>query len=327
MKAICIEPVEGKPELFLREVARPEPRPEEVLVRVKCAGVNFADLYRAARHFGNAGDTSAAIAGLEMAGEVVAAGSAVRGVPVGMRVMGFATGAYAEYCCVHHAQVLPVPDALSWAQAASTAGTFVTAHDALVTKGEMKPGEKVLVQAASSGVGIAAVQIARLLGAGLVMGTSTTPAKLEKLAALGLQLGIDGKRGDFADAVLAATQGHGADVIIENIGGDTLPGDIRCAAVKCRIINVGRLGKWTGEVNLDEHSRKQIRLIGVTFRTRTADEIADVIQRAGAALLPALQAGTIAPVVDRSYPLDAAAEAQEFMRSGRHFGKLVLQVD
>lgn len=327
MKAICIEPVEGKPELFLREVARPEPRPEEVLVRVKCAGVNFADLYRAARHFGNAGDTSAAIAGLEMAGVVVAAGSAVRGVPVGMRVMGFATGAYAEYCCVHHAQVLPVPDALSWAQAASTAGTFVTAHDALVTKGEMKPGEKVLVQAASSGVGIAAVQIARLLGAGLVMGTSTTPAKLEKLAALGLQLGIDGKRGDFADAVLAATQGHGADVIIENIGGDTLPGDIRCAAVKCRIINVGRLGKWTGEVNLDEHSRKQIRLIGVTFRTRTADEIADVIQRAGAALLPALQAGTIAPVVDRSYPLDAAAEAQEFMRSGRHFGKLVLQVD
>ncbi|VTU29884.1 Beta-ketoacyl-acyl-carrier-protein synthase I [Variovorax sp. PBS-H4] len=326
MKAICIESVEGKPELFLRDVPRPEPKEDEVLIRVKCAGVNFADLYRAAKHLGNAGDTPHAIAGLEMTGEVVALGRGVRGMAVGTRVMGFATGAYAEYCCVHDRHLLTVPDALSWAQAASTAGNFVTAHDALVTNGEMKPGEAVLVQAASSGVGIAAVQIARLLGAGLVMGTSTTPAKLERLSQLGLQLGIDSVRGDFAEAVLEATRGAGADVIIENIGGDTLPGDIRCAAVKCRIINVGRLGKWIGEVNLDEHSRKRIRLIGVTFRTRTAEEIAEVIQRAGAVLLPALQAGTIAPVIDRTYPLDAAAEAQEFMRAGRHFGKLVLEV-
>ena len=326
MKAICIESVNDKPELFLREVPQPVPGPQELLVRVKCAGVNFADLYRAARHFGNAGDTSAAIAGLEMAGEVVARGSVAGSVAIGARVMGFATGAYAEYCCVHHAQVLPVPDALSWVQAASTAGTFVTAHDALVTNGEMKQGEAVLVQAASSGVGIAAVQIARLLGAGLVMGTSTSPAKLERLVPLGLQIGIHSKSVDFADAVLDATQGRGADVIVENIGGDTLPGDIRCAAVKCRIINVGRLGKWTGEVNLDEHSKKRIRLIGVTFRTRTSEEIIEVLQRAGAVLLPALQAGTIAPVVDRTFPLDAASEAQEFMRSGRHFGKLVLEV-
>lgn len=326
MRAICIETVEGKPELFLRDVPLPEPAPEEVLIRVKCAGVNFADLYRAVRHFGSAGDTSHAVAGLEMAGEVVALGTAVRGMAVGTRVMGFATGAYAEYCCVHHAHLLRVPDALSWVQAASTAGTFVTAHDALVTNGEMKPGEAVLVQAASSGVGIATVQIARLLGAGLVIGTSTSPSKLDRLAALGLQVGIDSKQRDFAEVVLEATQGRGADVIIDNVGGDTLSGDIRCAAVKCRIINVGRLGKWTGEVNLDEHSRKRIRLIGVTFRTRSVDEITEVIQRAGAALLPALQAGSIAPVVDRTYPLDAAAEAQEFMRSGRHFGKLVLEV-
>ncbi len=326
MRAICIETVGGQPELVLRDLPPPRPGPAEILVRVRCAGVNFADLYRAARHFGSAGDTSAAIAGLEMTGEVVEAGSDVQGLQPGDRVMGFATGAYAEYCCVHHAHVLKVPDALSWVQAASVAGTYVTAHDALVTNGELAPGETVLVQAASSGVGISAVQLARLLGAGLVIGTSTSPAKLDRLAALGLQLGIHSKSQDFADAVLEATGGRGADVVIDNVGGDTLPGNIRCAAVKCRIINVGRLGKWTGEVNLDEHSRKRIRHIGVTFRTRTVDEVTQVVRRAGAVVLPALQAGTIVPVVDRTWPLEAASEAQEFMRAGKHFGKLVLEV-
>jgi NADPH2:quinone reductase len=326
VRAICIENIAGQPELVLRELPPPKPQPAEILVRVRCAGVNFADLYRAARHFGSAGDTSAAIAGLEMTGEVVEVGSEVRGVQPGDRVMGFATGAYAEYCCVHHAHVLKVPDSLSWVQAASVAGTFVTAHDALVSNGEMAPGESVLIHAASSGVGIAAVQLARLLGAGLVMGTSTSPPKLEKLVALGMQLGIDSKKQDFAEAVLDATQGRGVDVVIDNVGGDTLPGNIRCAAVKCRIINVGRLGKWTGEVNLDEHSKKRIRHIGVTFRTRTVDEVTEVVRRAGAVVLPALQAGTLRPVVDRTWPLEAAAEAQEFMRAGRHFGKLVLEV-
>ncbi len=326
MKAVCIETIDGKPELVMRDLPRPSPGPEEVLVRVRYAGVNFADLYRAPRHFGTSDIQEAPIAGLEMAGEIAEVGSAVPAMKIGMRVMGAASGSYAEYCCIHHSLLMQVPDNLSWAQAAATSAVFMTAHDALVTNGEFKPGESVLVQAASSGVGIAAVQLARLLGAGMVIGTSGSPAKLEKLASLGLQHGIDSKSQDFVEEVLKATGGRGADVVIENIGGDTLPGDVRCAAVKCRIVNVGRLGKWVGELDLDEHSRKRIKLIGVTFRTRSVEEHAEVARRAAAVLLPALEAGTLRPVVDREFPLDAASQAQDYMRSGKHFGKLVLNV-
>jgi len=326
VKAICIETVNGNPELFLRDVPKPSPGPQELLVRVKCAGVNFADLYRAAKHFSSTDDTTAAIAGLEMAGEVVAVGSAVSGVVIGARVMGLAAGTYAEYCCVHHSLVMPVPEVMSWTDAAATPANFMTAHDALATNGELTPGETVLVQAASSGVGIAAIQIARLLGAGLVIGTSTSAAKLERLAALGLQHGIDSKAHDFATAVLEVTGNRGADVIIENIGGETLPGNVRCAAVKCRIVNVGRLGRWTGEIDLDEHSRKRIKLIGVSFRTRSVEEQAELVRRATEVLLPALSRSELRVVVDRTFPLNAAAEAQAYMKSKQHFGKLVLSV-
>lgn len=327
MKAVCIEPVDGNPELFLRDVPKPMPGPNEVLVRVQAAGVNFADLYRAAKHFGEGGEPSAAaVAGLEMAGEVVTLGSAVSGVAVGDRVMALAAATYAEYCCVDYRVVMRVPDSMSWTDAAATPAAFATAHDAIATNGELVRGETVLIQAASSGVGIAAVQIARHLGAGLVIGTSGSPAKLERLAALGLQHGIDSKARDFADAVLEITSGRGADVIIENIGGETLPGDVRCAAVKCRIVNVGRLGRWTGEINLDEHSRKRIKLIGVTFRTRSVEEHAEVMKRATDALMPALVSGALRPVVDRVFPLSAASEAQAYMKSGKHFGKIVLTV-
>jgi NADPH2:quinone reductase len=327
MKAICIEPVDGKPELFLREVPRPEPGPHELLVRVHCAGVNFADLARSARHFGAAGAAAgAAIAGLEMAGEVAAVGAQVRGFQCGDRVMGLAQATYAEYCCIDHRVALRVPATMPWPEAAATPAAFMTAHDALATNAEMQAGEAVLIQAASSGVGIAAVQIARLLGAGQVIGTSTSDAKLERLAALGLQHGINSRACDFAGAVLEITSGKGADVIIENIGGPTLAGDVKCAAVKCRIVNVGRMGGARGEIDLEEHSRKRIRHIGVTYRTRTVEEHAEVARRTAEALLPALAAGVIRPVVDRRFPLEQAAQAQDYLQSGRHFGKVLLDL-
>lgn len=327
MKAICIEPVNGQPELFLREVPRPELGPHDLLVRVHCAGVNFADLARAARHFSSEGGPAGpAIAGLEMAGEVVAVGAQVHGFAPGARVMGLTQATYAEYCCIDYRVAMAVPDNLAWADAAAIPASFMTAHDALVTNGEMQSGEVVLIQAASSSVGIAAVQIARLLGAGQVIGTSTSNAKLERLAPLGLQHGINSKECDFAEAVLTATGGHGADVIIENIGGESLPGDVKCAAVKCRIVNVGRLGRATGEIDLEEHSRKRIRLIGVTYRTRTVDEHGEVARRAIGTLGPALSSGAIRPVVDSTFALEQASQAQDYLKSGRHFGKVLLAI-
>ncbi|MGW1420029.1 zinc-binding dehydrogenase [Bradyrhizobium manausense] len=327
MKAVLIDHLDnGRSELVVGDIGRPEPGPQDLLVRVRCAGVNFADLYRAKQHFSASAGPEHAVAGLEMAGEVVATGSEVKGFTPSDRVMGLTTGTYAEYCLIHHSLVMPVPKQMSWRDAAATAATFMTAHDALITNGEMAPGEKILIQAASSGVGIAAVQIARYLGAGLVMGTSTSPAKLDRLREIGLQVGIDSKSRDFVKAVLDATDGHGADVIVENIGGETLPGDVACAAVKCRIVNVGRLGKWTAEVNLDEHSKKRIKLIGVSFRTRSVEEHADVARRAAQALLPAFETGELRPLVGRVYPLEEAAAAQDYMKSGKHFGKIVLEV-
>lgn len=326
MKAICITDGDSGAELELRNVECPVPGPQDLLVRVHAAGVNFADLYRAKRHFGSFTAASANVAGLEIAGEVVETGAETTGFRIGDRVMGMVTGAYAEYACIDARVALPVPAGMAWTEAAAITGTFVTAHNALVTSAGLARDEVVLVQAASSGVGMAAVQIARLLGAGLVIGTSTSASKLERLRDIGVEVGINLKEEDFVQSVLDSTEGRGADVIIENIGGDTLSRDIDCAAVKCRIINVGRLGKWTGEINLDEHSRKQIKLIGVTFRTRTLDEVSEVMRRFVYDLMPALEAGRLRPLVDRVFPLDQASQAQDYMKSGAHFGKIVLQV-
>lgn len=328
MKAICIETVGGQPELFLRDVPQPEPAPHDLLVRVRCASVNYADLARAARHFGSVGEAAGpAVAGLEMAGEVVAIGSQVRGYAPGDRVMGLTQAAYAEFCCIDHRVAMKVPGRLSWPQAAAIPSSFITAHDALITNAQMQPGEAVLVQAASSGVGIAAVQIAKLLGAGTVIGTSTSSEKLQRLAALGLQHGVHSPSRDFAEAVLEITGGLGVNVIIENLGAPTLPGDVKCVAVKGRIVNVGRMGGAQAQLDLEEHSRKRIRLIGVTFRTRTVQEHGDVARLAMEAIGPALAAGTVRPVVDKSFPLDQATQAQDYLKSGRHFGKVVLGLE
>lgn len=326
MKAICIVDEEAGAALSLREVDTPRPGPDELLVRVRASGVNFADLYRATKHFGADGKADMAIAGLEMAGEVVEAGAQVVGFGPGDRVMALSSSTYAEYCVVNAAHAIAVPREVSWIDAAAIPATFITAHDALITNGEMKPGETVLIQAASSGVGIAAIQLARHLGAGKIIGTSTSDEKLEKLRALGLAHGINSKKTDFVTVVNEITGGAGADVIIDNIGGDTLSGDVDAAAVKGRIINVGRLGKWVGEMDLDEHSRKRLKVIGVTFRTRSIDEHGDVASKAAVAILPALKSGAIKPLVDRVFPMEDALAAQEYMKSARHFGKIVLDI-
>lgn len=323
MRAICIEDVAGKPELFLRDVPEPKPGPTDLLVRVRTAAVNFADLYRWVSHHGQAVE-GPAIAGLEMAGEVVAAGSEVSGFAEGDRVMGMASRAYAELCTVDHRLVMRVPAGFSWEEAAASPVAYMTAHDALVTNARLQPGEAVLIEAVTSGVGLAAVAIAKHVGARPVLGTSGSPDKLAQMTALGLDAGIDYKREDVPAAVLARTGGRGADVILGNVGGDTLGDLVKAAAVKGRIINVGRLGKWTGELDLNEHSRKRISLIGVTFRTRSVEETAEVIRRTEEDLGPLLGSGRMRPIVDRVFPLEEVEAAQDHLRAGRHFGKVVL---
>lgn len=326
MKAICIEDAAIGPELRLRDVAEPAPAPTDLLVRVRAASVNFADLYRAANHYGHGGVPGAAVAGLEMAGEVVATGAEVPPGWMGARVMAMASRAYAELCTVDHRLAMRVPAPFSWDEAAAASAAFMTAHDALVTNARLQPGEVVLIEAVTSGIGLAALAVARHHGARLVLGTSGSPEKLARVRSMGLDAGINYKEEDVPGAVHAATAGAGADVIIGNAGGQTLPDLVKAAAIKGRIINVGRLGQLVGEIDLNEHSRKRLSLIGVTFRTRSLEEHAEVVRKTEADLGPLMQAGQLRPLVDRTFPLAEAAEAQEFVRAGRHFGKVVLTV-
>lgn len=324
MKAVVVVPGPAGPELSVRTVPDPEPGPDDLLVAVRAAGLNRADLARAQQHYAH---RAVDIAGLELAGEVVAVGSGVRGFRSGDRVMAMARDAYAERACVDWRIALPVPDGMGWAEAAATPTWFLTAHDAIATNGRLARGESVLIQAAASGVGIAAVQVAKALGAGRVLGTSSSAAKLDRLKELaGLDVGIDTGAVDTATAVRDATGGAGADLIVDHVGASALAANLQAAALKGRIVSVGRLGGKVGAIDLDLLALKRLHLVGVTFRTRTVEEKAEINRRFTADLWPALAGGTLRPVVSQTLALDAAEEAQRIMRSNAHLGKIVLMV-
>jgi NADPH2:quinone reductase len=240
--------------------------------------------------------------------------------------MAMCAGGYAEYTTIDHRLAVPVPQRLSWEEAATIPVAYMTEHNALVTNAALQAGETVLVHAASSGVGVAAVQIAKFCGAKLVVGTAGTPAKLAALKTLGLDLGINYRTENFADTILAATKDNGVDVIIDHVGGTYLQENLRCMAIKGRLVSVGRLGQTKGEINLELMAYKRLHLIGVTFRTRTIEEKMAIAQRFKADLLPALADGRLKPVIDRLFALEQAREAQAYMASNEQIGKIVLKV-
>ena len=327
MKAIVIVPDGKSGTLEQRDVPEPAPGPREVLIRVKATALNRADLaqrrggYPAQRTGGAAG---LVIGGLEAAGEVVGMGPEVTGVATGARVMAMCSGGYAEYVTVDYRLALPVPACLNWEEAATIPVAYMTEHDALITNAQLQAGESVLVNAASSGVGVAALQMARLFGARPVIGTSGSAEKLAALAAFGMDRGIDYQREDVADAVLAATNGDGVDIVIDHVGASLLQDHMRCMALQGRLIGVGRLGGRNADIDLDLMALKRLRLIGVTFRTRTLDERIAITQCCAADVLPALADGRLRPLIDRTFPLDEALEAQGYMASNAHLGKIVL---
>jgi NADPH2:quinone reductase len=329
MKGMVIVPGKEGATLKWRDVPEPEPGPGQLLIRVKAAGLNRADilqlkgLYEMDR---TAGD-SLTIAGLEAAGEVVRIGKDVSGFTMGDRVMGLCPGGYAELATLDHRLAMPVPANLSYEEAASITIAHMAEYNALVTNGRMKAGETVLINAASSGVGVAAVQIAKFYGAEMVIGTVGTPMKLGALKALGMDLGINYRTENFADAVLAATGGEGANLIVDHVGGAWLKDNLRCMAVEGRLISVGRLGQRTGELDMELMALKRLKLIGDTFRTRTIEERAAVARKVVRELIPALVDGRIRPVIDRIFPLKEALEAMAYMALNEHVGKIVLKVE
>ncbi len=327
MKAVVIEGTGAQATLALREVPDPRPGESELRVAVRAAALNRADLRRAANHFA-ASDSSRplAIAGVEMAGEVAGMGAGVQGFRIGDRVMAMAGGAYAEQTCIDHRLVIPVPESLSWQEAAATPITFVTAHDALLTAGQMKPGETVLVQGGSTGAGIAAIQIAKLKGAKTVFATAGAPEKLARLRSLGCDVALNYREDDVAAIVNRETAGKGVDLVIDIVGAGAAQVNIDALAIRGRIICVGRVAGVNATMNLDEFSRKRAHMIGVTFRTRSLEERIEAVRFFRADMLPALAARRLGPVIDSEMPLGSAAAAQERMRANQHFGKIILRV-
>lgn len=311
--------------LEIRDVPKPMPKADEVLVRVRASGLNRADLLMSAGHkHGNLGGAGT-VAGLEWSGEVAGVGANVRGIRDGDRVMCAGSGGYAEYAVTDHGRVFPIPaNNLGYEEAATLPVGLTTMHDAIVTNGRLQPGETILVQGASSGVGLLGVQIAKQLGARLVIGSSTNAEKRARLGEYGADLAIDSRDPAWPDQVKAATDGKGVNLIIDQISASVANQNLAAAAILGRIVNVGRLGGFSGEFDFDLHALKRISYIGVTFRTRSVDEVREIGRRMRTDLWQAIEAGSLRLPIDRMFPLDEAEAAQAHMRANAHFGKIVL---
>jgi NADPH2:quinone reductase len=319
--------VVGQSGLELREVPTPRPAANEVLVRVRAAGLNRAELAMAAGHAHGALGGLGSVIGLEWAGEVAAVGEDVTHVREGDRVMASGNGGYAEYAVTDWGRVSAIPGSnVSWEQAATMPIALQTMHNAIVTLGRLERGGSVIIQGASSGVGLMGLQIAKYLGAGLVVGTSTNAARLARLAEFGADMAVDTSDPAWPDQVLAATEGKGVDLVVDMVSAPVSRGNMLATRILGRIVNVGRLGGSTGAFDFDLHAARRIDYIGATFRTRSLEEVREINRVMREDLWDALEAGTLALPIDRVFSLEEANAAQAHMRENAHLGKIVLSV-
>lgn len=309
-----------------RQVARPEPGPGQVLVKVHGAGVNRGELIGKALLRKDNPSASARTSGIECAGVVIALGSDTSGYGGGDKIMARGTACHAEYVVIDAAALMPVPAHLSLVEAAAIPNVFVTAHDAIVTNAGLKPGEKILVTAGSSGVGSAAIQIARFLGAGSVVATTRNPDKVNHLKEIGADHVIDTTSEQWSEEVIELS-GGGVDIVIDQVGGAIFDQLVRSMAVKARYVSVGRNAGATAALDLDLLALKRLNLIGVTFRTRNQEEALACSQQFARDLLPAFDSGELKPVLDRSFALNQLPAAHDYMKSDEQFGKIVLTHD
>ena len=321
MKAAVV----GETALEIRDMPMPKPKPNEVLIKVRAVGLNRAELPGA---YGS-GHTrvTGTIPGIECSGEVTEIGAEVQGVKAGDRVMCSTRGTYAEYTVADWGRVSVIPgNNMSWEQAATFPSALGTMHDAIVTNARLQPGESIIIQGASSGVGIMGMQIAKLKGAKLVIGTSTNDARRAKLKEYGADLAIDTRKPNWSEDVLEATGGKGVNVIIDMVSASVANENMKAAAVLGRIVNVGRLGGGRGEFDFNLHANRRIAYIGVTHQTRSQDELRAEVRNMRADIWDAVTAGKLAIPIDRVFKLDDAEAAQAHMRTNAHFGKIVMVV-
>lgn len=306
----------------------PEPgvRAHELLVRVRAIGINRVDQRPKTSHFSHTDPAPAAIPGLEMAGEVIETGVQAGDWRRGDRVMAMVQGAAAEFVRVDHRLAMKIPSAVEWEVASAIPISYLTAFDAMVMRGRMQAGDHLLIHAVTSGVGIACVQLGRVLSAATIGGSSTSQNKLDAAVAAGLGYGLLDPYKGFAPQVLAATGGHGADVVVDNIGGTILNETLKATAFEGRVIDVGRLGGTKADLDLDLLALRRAALIGVTFRTRTLAEHAEICARFIAEHGRDVERGLLKPVISRVFGFAELAQAAAFARAGSTYGKVVVEV-
>ena len=324
--AVITEP--GGPEVLkIMEVDDPVPGPEDVLIDVKATALNRADMLQRQGGYPAPPGSPSDIPGLEFAGIVLEAGDRVMGMAAGDRVFGLlGGGGYASRTVTHHRMAIPIPDGWDFVQAAATPEVFFTAYDALFNRGNLQMGERVLVHAAGSGVGTAAIQLAHHAGA-FVFGTAGSAKKLAGAAELGLDVGINYHDQDFAAVVKEHTAGAGVDVLIDFIGGPYWDQNIASMAILGRLVEVGLMGGGRVEVDLGQLMAKRLQVTGTGLRSRSIEEKLAVTAQFKRHVLPHLASGSMKPVVDRTFPLEEAAEAHRYMETNANFGKIVLTID
>lgn len=324
MRAICIREPGGLDVLEMREVAEPEPGPHEVRVAVRASGLNRADLLQRRGMYPPPPGEREDVPGLEFSGVVEALGPGATRFKVGDRVMGLVgSGAYAEKVALHERLAVRVPQGTELVEAAAIPEAFVTAADALLRQAGLRPGEKVLLHAVGSGVGTAALQVARFMGA-TVLGTSRTEDKLERCRALGLEHALHLQSSRFADEVRVMTGGTGVDVVLELVGGDYVEEDLAAMAPKGRLILVGLMAGSSAKLPLGLLLTRRLTVRGTVLRSRPIEEKIEAAQALERELVPQFEQGRLAPVIDEAVSVSDVKRAHERLESNASFGKIVL---
>lgn len=318
----------GGPEVFrIKDIEDPVIGPEDVLVDVKATALNRADLLQRRGRYNGPRGTRDDLPGLEMAGIVASVGERVYDVVPGDRVFGLlGGGGYALRVATHHRMVSTIPDHMSFTDAAAVPEVFITAYDALFNQCKLSMGDTVLIHAAGSGVGTAAIQLAHCAGA-MTFGTASSAEKLSKAADIGLDVGINYQEQDFAEVVKEQTYGRGVDVILDVIGASYWDRNLACLVLRGRMVIVGTMSGATLETNLGVLMGKRLQVRGTTLRARPLEEKIFLAQQFNNHVLPLLEDHRARPVVDRVFPLEQVSDAHIYMESNANFGKIVLSME
>jgi NADPH:quinone reductase and related Zn-dependent oxidoreductases len=321
MKSYYMQARRDAAALELRDVPTPLPGRRQVLVRMRAASLNRGEFILG--HGLQKAGTRKAI-GAEGAGEIAQVGAEVSNLPQGMRVMGRCTGAFSEFALMDEREAIPMPASLSFEEGASIPLVFLVVHDMLVRQGRLAANEWVLVTGVSSGVGVASLQAAKALGA-RVIGTSGSAAKLATLAPLGLDVALATRAPDFRDAVMKATDGRGADLVVNTVGGSVFAECIRSMAFEGRLATVGYVDNvLEAPMDIQALHAKRLTLFGVSNKLRTPEQRAAGVPAFVQDFLPFFADGRIRPLIDSVYPFAQLAAAREHMEENRHVGKIVL---